>query len=122
MNIYDRIINILLEARIEDYVERLDELARYQKEIEKGNLSDNAVRRLRRAELKGNLDKPNEVHPGRISHLAKRREKERSVISNLKKQKKWAPKMSKPAPESQPKGPGKQTGPLEKRGLKVKPQ
>ena len=25
MNIYDRIINILLEARIEDYVDRLDE-------------------------------------------------------------------------------------------------
>ena len=26
MNIYDRIINILLEARIEDYLERLDEV------------------------------------------------------------------------------------------------
>jgi hypothetical protein len=25
MNIYDRIINMLLEARIEDYIERLDE-------------------------------------------------------------------------------------------------
>ena len=28
MNIYDRIINILLESRIEDYLERLDEVKR----------------------------------------------------------------------------------------------
>ena len=123
MNIYDRIINILLEARIEDYVDRLDEKTRYQKEIEKGNLSDKAVRRLRRAELKGKLDEPEPEYfsGGRITRI-QRLKKEAAKGKKRKAQGKPydIPKVNT-KPRELPKGPGKQTGPLEKRGIKIKP-
>jgi hypothetical protein len=122
MNIYDRIINILLESRIEGYIERLDESTRFRREMDAGNLSNNAVRRLRRAELKGNLDEPGPEYfsGGRITRI--KRLKDEAAEGEIRKAKGKPyniPKVNT-KPRELPRGPGKQTGPLEGRGIKIK--
>jgi len=122
MNIYDRIINLMLESIIESYIERLDEKARYQKEIEKGNLSDNAVRRLRRAELKGKLDEPRPEYfsGGRITRIQRLKQEAAEGKKRKAKGKPYNIPTVNTKPRKLPKGPGKQTGPLERRGIKVR--
>ena len=127
---YDRILNILLEARVESYIERLDEINRFRREIAAGNLSDKSIRRLQSAEKKGKLEAPPEVKlgpefgpsSGRITSL-QRRKKEAAEGEKRKAKGKsyYIPKVDT-NPRELPRGPGKQTGPLEKRGIKIKPQ
>ena len=122
VNLYDKICGIMLESRIESYIERLDEKARYQKEIEKGNLSDNAVRRLRRAELKGKLDEPRPEYfsGGRITRIQRLKKEAAQGKENKAKGKPYNIPAVNTKPRELPKGPGKQTGPLERRGIKIK--
>lgn len=123
-NIQERMINILLEARVQDYLDRLDEKTRYQKEIEKGNLSDKSIRRLQSAAKKGKLNPPEEPERGRIAALGRLKKRHEAAKKNKAKGKPYEINL-RPAdtkPRELPKGPGKQTGPLEKRGLKIKPQ
>jgi hypothetical protein len=129
MNIYDRIINILLEARIEDYVERLDESTRYQREIDAGNLSKRSISRIRYAVKTGKREAPQETRlgpefgepTGRITAIARLEKRVKNAERNKAKGKPYEynlPEVDK-TPRELPRGPGKQTGPLEKRGMDI---
>ena len=143
MNIYDRIINILLEARVEDYIERLDELRAYQRKADQ--LSRGSIQRINRAVYKGELDHPDKDIPevslnktkghdpkgkdregpkgavGRIVSMSNDKKKAAARIEARKKQKKKTSHMYRPQYRFRPEEdtrPGKQTGPLETRGRK----
>jgi hypothetical protein len=141
MNIYDRIINILLEARIEGYIERLDELRAYERKA--NQLSRGSIQRINRAVYSGELDHPEKGTPevalnktkghdpkgkdregpkgaaGRITHMLRAKKEAAARIAQRAAQKKKTSHMRIPEFEFKPdteKGPGKQTGPLETRG------
>ena len=131
MNIYDRIINMLLEARVEMFIQdRLDEVNRFRREIAAGNLSNKSIRRLQSAEKKGKLNAPPEVQlgpefgepTGRITRLSRLKKRLATAKKNKAKGKPYEYNLPNVEPKKLPKGPGKQTGPLEKRGIKIKPQ
>ena len=141
MNIYYRIINMLLEARVEDYIDRLDELRAYQRKADQ--LSRGSRQRINRAVYSGELDHPDKGTPevsinrtkghdpkgkdragvkgsvGRILSMQKDKEKADKRIEKRKKQKKKTSHMYRPEYRFRPEEdtrPGKQTGPLETRG------
>jgi len=144
MNIYDRIVNILLEARVEMYIEdRLDEMSRWKKEYH--NLSLGSKQRIGRRMRAGddeNMDHPLKDAPeaninrtkgsdpkghdkswnsGRYTKLAAWKERKQAEIEEKKRKKKRAPKLHpltlSDVREKPKKGPGRQTGPIEKRGI-----
>jgi hypothetical protein len=131
MNIYERLINILLEARVEMFIQdRLDESTRYRREMDAGNLSDKSVRRLQSAAKKGKLEAPPETRlgpefgepTGRITGLARLKKRAAKAKENKAKGKPYEYNLPKVEPKKLPRGPGKQTGPLETRGIKIKPE
>jgi len=69
MNLYDRIINILLEARIEEYIERLDEGGRSSPERTKARVERQAGKKLGKAMktigAKAKHSKPHRVYVGK---------------------------------------------------------
>ena len=131
MNIYERLINMLLEARVEMFIQdRLDESTRYRREMDAGNLSDKSVRRLQSAAKKGKLEAPPETRlgpefgepTGRITGLARLKKRAAKAKENKAKGKPYEYNLPKVEPKKLPRGPGKQTGPLETRGIKIKPE
>jgi hypothetical protein len=143
MNVYERILNILLEARVESYIERLDELRAYERKADQ--LSRGSRQRINRAVYSGELDHPEKGTPeaalnktkghdpkgkdregpkgaaGRITHMLRDKKKAAARIEKRKGQKKKTSHMYRPEFKFKPdteKGPGNQTGPLETRGRK----
>ena len=125
MNVYDRIINILLEARVEMFIQdRLDESTRWKREMDAGNLSNKSVRRLQSAAKKGKLNEPEPEYfsGGRITRIQRLKQEAAEGKKRKAKGKPYNIPKVNTKPRELPKGPGKQSGPLETRGQKIKPQ
>ena len=131
INVYERLINMLLEARVEMFIQdRLDESTRWKRELDAGNLSDKSIRRLRYAAKKGNLEAPPETRlgpefgepTGRITGLQRLKQQVAKGEANKAKGKPYNIPKVNTKPRELPKGPGKQSGPLETRGIKIKPE
>ena len=77
MNVYDRIINILLEARIEDYLERLDE-ARYEsgKKIGPGPKKGGMSSKVRAAIRQGRFEDETGISPAESEAARQKRHAE----------------------------------------------
>jgi hypothetical protein len=69
MNIYDRIVNMLLEARIEDYLERVDELIGNQAKLDlnkSGKLDSQDFKMLRKGRRGKMMKKPKRADEARF--------------------------------------------------------
>jgi hypothetical protein len=141
MNTYERILNILLEARVESYIERLDELRAYERKADQ--LSRGSIQRINTAVHRGELDHAEKGTPlvalnktrghdpkgkdregpkgavGRITHMLRDKKAAAKRIKQRKEKKQKTSHMRIPQFKFKPdteKGPGNQTGPLETRG------